>query len=118
MGGTATGKVSKIAEFGVFIELEGGVEGLIHVSEMNLEPQVRLEDKFEPGQEITAKIVKVDCEERKIALSVSEYVRESEQAQLEEFHASQGSVDQSLERAVQEKADVEGQEEQTGQENA
>ena len=118
VGGTATGKVSKIAEFGVFIELEGGVEGLIHVSEMNLEPQVRLEDKFEPGQEITAKIVKVDCEDRKIALSVSEYVREHEQAQLEEFHTSQGSVDQSLERAVQEKAEVKEQEEETGQENA
>jgi small subunit ribosomal protein S1 len=117
VAGTATGKVSKIAEFGVFIELEGGVEGLIHVSEMNLEPQERLEDKFEPGQEITAKIVKVDCEERKIALSVSEYLRENEQTQLEEFHASQGSVDQSLERAVQEKGELKEQEEETGQDN-
>ena len=92
---------------------------------MNLEPQVRLEDKFEPGQEITAKIVRVDCEERKIALSVSEYIRENEQAQTEEFHASQGSVDQSVERAVQEKGELkelEGElkepEEDTGQDNS
>ena len=107
VGGTAGGKVSKIAEFGVFIELEGGVEGLIHVSEMGLDPQERLEDKFELGQELTAKIVKVDCEERKIALSMSEYRRESEQSDLEEFHASQGEVDQSLGRVAQEKGEQE-----------
>ena len=107
VGGTAGGKVSKIAEFGVFIELEGGVEGLIHVSEMGLEAQERLEDKFELGQELTAKIVKVDCEERKIALSMSEYRRESEQTDLEEFHASQGEVDQSLGRMAQEKSEQE-----------
>ena len=107
VGGTAGGKVSKIAEFGVFIELEGGVEGLIHVSEMGLEAQERLEDKFELGQELTAKIVKVDCEERKIALSMSEYRRESEQTDLEEFHASQGEVDQSLGRVAQEKSEQE-----------
>ena len=107
VGGTAGGKVSKIAEFGVFIELEGGVEGLIHVSEMGLDPQDRLEDKFELGQELTAKIVKVDCEERKIALSMSEYRRESEQTDLEKFHAAQGEVDQSLGRVAQEKGEQE-----------
>ena len=89
IGGQATGQVSKIADFGVFIELDGGVEGLIHVSEINLDPQERVEEKFEVGQEVTAKIVKVDCEERKIALSLSEHLRESDQDQLEAFHSSQ-----------------------------
>ena len=72
VGEPATGNVSKIAEFGVFIELEGGIEGLIHVSELGLEPHDRPEEKFEIGQEITARIVKVDCDERKIALSQCE----------------------------------------------
>jgi small subunit ribosomal protein S1 len=98
---TATGQVSKIAEFGVFIELESGVEGLIHVSEVGLEYNTQLEDKFSLGQEVTAKIVKVDCEERKIALSLAEYLKETEQKQIEEFHTSQGVVDQSLGRAMQ-----------------
>lgn len=112
VGGTAGGKISKVAEFGVFVELEGGVEGLIHVSEMGLDPQVRLEDKFELGQDITAKIVKVDCEERKIALSLSEYMREAEQTHLEEFHASQGTVDQSLGRVAQDNMELKEREEQ------
>ena len=112
VGGTSGGKVSKIAEFGVFIELEGGVEGLIHVSEMGFDPQVRLEEKFELGQEITAKIVKVDCEERKIALSLAEYMRDSEQNQLEEFHASQGAVDQTLGRVAKENDELKEPEEQ------
>ena len=67
--GTATeGVISKIADFGVFVELEGGVEGLIHISEAGEEGQQKLEEKFHEGDTITAKVVKVDCEERKIAL--------------------------------------------------
>ncbi|GJL62480.1 MAG: 30S ribosomal protein S1 [Nitrospirales bacterium] len=103
IGGKASGQVSKIADFGVFIELDGGVEGLIHISEINIDSQERVEDKFEVGQEITAKIVKVDCDERKIALSLSEHLRESDQDQLEAFHATQGQIDQSLGRMTQEK---------------
>jgi len=103
IGGKASGQVSKIADFGVFIELEGGVEGLIHISEINIDSQERVEDKFEIGQEVTAKIVKVDCEERKIALSLSEHLRESDKDQLEAFHATQGQIDQSLGRMTQEK---------------
>ena len=111
IGGNATGQVSKIADFGVFVELEGGVEGLIHVSEINLDPQERVEEKFEVGQEVTAKIVKVDCDERKIALSLSEHNRDSDQDQLQEFHASQGEIDQSLGRMTQEKnAESQGEE--------
>ncbi|GJL66995.1 MAG: 30S ribosomal protein S1 [Nitrospirales bacterium] len=103
IGAKASGQVSKIADFGVFIELDGGVEGLIHISEINIDSQERVEDKFEVGQEVTAKIVKVDCDERKIALSLSEHLRESDQDQLEAFHATQGQIDQSLGRMTQEK---------------
>lgn len=100
VGGTATGKVTKVTDFGVFIELDGGVEGLIHISETGLEPQSRLEDKFKPGDEVTAKIIKVDREERKIALSLKEHRMDSERKQMDEYHAAQGVVDQSLGRTA------------------
>ncbi len=100
VGSTASGKVSKITDFGVFVELEGGVEGLIHISETGLEPQTRLEDKFKLGDEVPAKIIKVDREERKIALSLREHVMDSERKQVDEFHANQGAVDQSLGRTA------------------
>ncbi|MFZ1744878.1 MAG: 30S ribosomal protein S1 [Nitrospirales bacterium] len=103
VGEVTTGKVSKIADFGVFVELEGGVEGLIHISEIGPDVQERLEEKFAVGQEVAAKIVKVDCEDRKIALSLWEHLKDLEQTEVEEFNSSQGSVDQSLGRVVQKK---------------
>ncbi|MEC4679240.1 MAG: S1 RNA-binding domain-containing protein, partial [Nitrospirota bacterium] len=101
VGANASGKVSKVADFGVFVELEGGVEGLIHVSELGPDMQESLEDKFAVGQEIVAKIVKVDCEDRKIALSLWEHLKDLEQRKVEQFNSSQGTVDQSLGRVAQ-----------------
>lgn len=100
VGSAAAGKVAKITDFGVFVELDGGVEGLIHISETGLEPQARLEEKFKLQDEVSAKIIKVDREERKIALSLREHLTESERRQVEEFHSTQGSVDQTLGRTA------------------
>ncbi len=72
VGSVATGTVSKIADFGVFVELDGDVEGLIHVSEVGPDGANKLEENFAIGRNVTTKIVKVDCEERKIALSVKD----------------------------------------------
>ena len=100
VGGSVTGKVSKLTDFGVFIELESGVEGLIHISEAGLQPGTRLEEKFKPQDEVTAKIIKVDREERKIALSLREHQMDTDRKHMDEYHASQGTVDQSLGRAA------------------
>ena len=78
VGSVATGTVSKIADFGVFVELDGDVEGLIHVSEVGPDGADKLEENFAIGRSVTAKIVKVDCEERKIALSVKDCPQEPE----------------------------------------
>ncbi len=101
VGENATGQVSKVADFGVFVELEGGVEGLIHVSEIGPDMQEGLEEKFAVGQEVVAKIVKVDCEDRKIALSLWEHLKDEEQSEVDQFNSSQGTVDQSLGRVAQ-----------------
>ncbi len=100
VGASVTGKVSKLADFGVFVELESGVEGLIHISEAGLQPSTRLEEKFKPQDEIAAKIIKVDREERKIALSLREHQLDTDRKHMDEYHDSQGAVDQSLGRAA------------------
>jgi small subunit ribosomal protein S1 len=110
VGENATGHVSKAADFGVFVELEGGVEGLIHVSEIGPEMQENLEEKFAIGQEIVAKIVKVDCEDRKIALSLWEHLKDVEQSEVDQFNSSQGTVDQSFGRVAQASEQGEGNE--------
>ncbi len=99
-GEDVTGKVSKITDFGVFIELDSGVEGLIHISEVGLDSQASLEEKFKPGEDVTAKVIRVDREERKIALSLREHQLDADRKDLDEFHASQGSIDQSLGRSA------------------
>ncbi len=100
VGDSVTGKVSKVADFGIFIELDGGVEGLIHVSESGLEPPAKLEEKFKLQDDVTAKIIKVDREERKIALSLRDHQLDWERKQVDDYHSAQGVLDQSLGRAV------------------
>ena len=99
VGDVAVGKVSKVADFGIFVELDGGVEGLIHISEAGFDPQAKLEEKFKLQDEVTAKIIKVDREERKIALSLRDLQMDSDRRKVDEYHATQGALDQSLGRA-------------------
>src|SRR5215475_13245484 len=70
VGDSVNGKVSKVAEFGVFVELEGGVEGLVHISEAGLDHHIKLEEKFKAQDDVTAKFIKVDREKEIIALSL------------------------------------------------
>ncbi len=100
VGDVAVGKISKVADFGIFVELDGGVEGLIHISETGLDAQAKLEEKFKLQDEVTAKIIKVDREERKIALSLRDHQMDSDRRTVDEFHATQGALDQSLGRAA------------------
>lgn len=100
VGDAVNGKVSKVADFGIFVELEGGIEGLIHVSEIGLDHHVKLEEKFKLQDDVAAKIIKVDREERKIALSLRDLQLDSERQQVDEYHATQGALDQSLGRAA------------------
>ena len=100
VGDVAVGKISKVADFGIFVELDGGVEGLIHISEAGLDAQAKLEEKFKLQDEVTAKIIKVDREERKIALSLRDHQVDSDRRTVDEYHATQGALDQSLGRAA------------------
>ncbi len=64
------GKVTKIANFGLFVEINPDLEGLVHISETNLAEGEKLEEKFKVGDELKVKVVKVDSATHKIALSL------------------------------------------------
>ena len=72
-GSSVNCKIVRITDFGIFVELAEGIEGLIHVSESGVEPPVRAEDVMKPGDEVWAKVIKIDPAEKKIALSIKEY---------------------------------------------
>ena len=70
IGQIVKGKVSKIASFGAFIELEDGVDGLVHISQISDERIEKVRDALKVGQEVEARIVKIDRDERRIGLSI------------------------------------------------
>ena len=70
VGSVVKGKVSKIASFGAFVELEDGVDGLVHISQIADQRVEKVKDALEVGQEVEARVVKVDRGERRIGLSI------------------------------------------------
>jgi len=64
------GKVTKVANFGLFVEIDTDLEGLAHVSELSLGEGEKLEEKYKVGDEFKVKVLKVDSLQHKIALSL------------------------------------------------
>jgi len=70
MGQTVPGKVSRTMDFGAFVELEPGVEGLVHISELSRGKTWRVADVVKPDQDVVVKILSVDQDQRRISLSL------------------------------------------------
>ncbi len=84
VGDVVKGKVTKMTDFGAFIDLGNGLEGLLHISEVSKEKIKKLESVISIGQELDVKIVKIEPEARKIGLSLKGIENASEQAQESE----------------------------------
>jgi predicted RNA-binding protein with RPS1 domain len=69
-GQTVKGKVTRLMDFGAFVEIEPGVEGLIHISELGPKKVFRVKDAVQVEQEVDVRILKIDYETKKIALSL------------------------------------------------
>jgi len=99
------GKVSSVADFGVFVELEEGIEGLIHISQLSNERVDKPSSLFKVGDELEALVVQVDSKERRIGLSIkglrAHEEREEMQAYLKREHeASRFSLEDILKDKV------------------
>jgi small subunit ribosomal protein S1 len=77
-GKTVTGKVTKITNFGVFVQLEDDLEGLLHVSELADHKVEHPENMVQVGQDLEVRILRVDTGERKIGLSRKSEAKEAE----------------------------------------
>ena len=69
-GNVVTGRVARMTDFGAFVELEPGVDALLHVSQISQEHVEKPSDVLSVGQEITAKVVDFNGEDKKISLSM------------------------------------------------
>lgn len=70
VGEVVSGKVSKIASFGAFIQLADEIDGLVHISQISTDRVAKVKDVLKVGQEVSARIIKIDKEERRIGLSI------------------------------------------------
>jgi len=84
VGMDVKGKVVRTTDFGAFVELEDGVEGLLHVSELSHDRVNKPEDVVQLGQELTLKVIKLDPEERKIGLSLRAFLEGQGESAVEE----------------------------------
>jgi small subunit ribosomal protein S1 len=85
VGKKITGTITNITDFGVFIELEEGIEGLIHVSEISKEKIKTPVGKFNLGDILTAKVMNINSEEKRIGLSIKRLNIEEEEKLLSEY---------------------------------
>jgi small subunit ribosomal protein S1 len=78
VGNKITGTITNVTDFGLFVELEEGIEGLVHVSEVNKEKIKTPVGKFEVGDIVSAKVININPKERRIGLSVKQLETDEE----------------------------------------
>ncbi len=89
IGTKLSGKITNVTEFGVFVELEEGIEGLIHVSELSKEKVETPVGLYNVGDELEARVINVSAKDRKIGLSIKALSGEAEEARVEEYKQKQ-----------------------------
>ena len=90
MGSRVTGKIVRLTDFGAFVELEPGVDGLLHISQMSSRPIGRPDEIVNVGDELTLLVIRVDPNERRIGLSLKELAHAVEPAAEGEDRGGQG----------------------------
>ncbi len=88
VGSDISGVVTKITAFGAFVELQNGIEGLIHVSELSEKPFSKIEDILSIGDKVSAKVIKLDPDHKKVSLSIKEFLAHGGQAGQDEEELS------------------------------
>ena len=84
IGQLIKGKVSKLASFGAFVELEEGVDGLVHISQISDEHVAKIRDVLQPGQYVEIRIIKIDPIDRRIGLSIKAAKLPEEEFQVDD----------------------------------
>ncbi len=109
VGTLVKGIVSKITAFGAFVELPNGIEALVHVTELSDQPFGKVEDVVNKGEEVTAKVIKLDPEHKKIALSIKEYLIDKNKVNRDDIvvgnSKSRSSAKKSKEKQKESKED-------------
>ncbi|MEA4902381.1 bifunctional 4-hydroxy-3-methylbut-2-enyl diphosphate reductase/30S ribosomal protein S1 [Desulfitobacterium sp.] len=92
VGTLVTGKVVRLVPFGAFVQLEDGIDGLIHISQLSEKRVAKVEDVVKVGDMVQAKVIECKPEEKRISLSIREAITEAQVAQEKEMLESQPDI--------------------------
>jgi small subunit ribosomal protein S1 len=106
IGSVVTGIVSKVLDFGAIVELEDEVEGLVHVSEIRTEKVDNVAKVLKAGDPITALVINLIPEERKLGLSMRRYQEATESGDYQEYLRAQKTAPTTIGDLIREKLDV------------
>lgn len=101
-GEVVTGKITNVTDFGAFVELEEGIEGLVHVSEISREKVEKPADVLKVGETVSAMVLHIDPQERRIGLSLKGLKERTEKAEIEKYISNQGLTSHNLGELIQE----------------
>jgi len=90
VGDTIVGRIVRLTDFGAFVEIAEGVEGLVHVSELSEDRIEHPKDRFSVDQVVRAKVIKMDSGERKIGLSIKAAASDGDLSDLEPYRSGSG----------------------------
>ncbi len=107
-GEVVTGKITNLTDFGAFVELEEGIEGLVHVSEISREKVERPSDVLKVGDKVSAVVLHIEPNERRIGLSIKGLKEKTEKADVEKYMSNQGSSYDNLGSLIQEEIERRG----------
>jgi len=108
LGSDITGTVVNLTDFGIFVEVSDGVEGLVHISEIDSTiPKNKVHDMYPVGSVVKANVIKIDLEERRLGLSISEIISTPEPAPVVPEAETEAVADEVSEEATTAEAPVE-----------
>lgn len=85
VGSRIRGKVTSVTDFGIFVEVEEGIEGLVHISQLSTERVEKPSALFQVGKEVEAEVIHIDPREHKMGLSIKALRRSEERAEMEAY---------------------------------
>jgi small subunit ribosomal protein S1 len=109
MGSVVSGPITNVTDFGLFVELEEGIEGLVHVSEISKDKIKSPVGQFKPGDKISAKVINISPKDRKIGLSVKKVEEQDERSNYDEYVNTSKAATSNLGELLKEELEAKAQ---------
>jgi len=109
MGSVVSGPITNVTDFGLFVELEEGIEGLVHVSEISKDKIKSPVGQFKPGDTISAKVINISAKDRKIGLSVKKIEEHDERSNYDEYMSTSKAATSNFGELLKEELEAKAQ---------